>query len=111
MDKLNPKSDGIVTSFTLSAGTKFPLGSETVELAADAQVFIRKAMTRDAIVETIIGSGNAAANAANFDYTEGGMAVSYDGRGARSEAPIQAEEAPKPPPVLKPTRGRPKKGK
>jgi hypothetical protein len=101
-DNLGYKTDGAITSFTLAAGTELAFGSETIIFPKDTDVFVRKGMTRDAVVETIFGAGQQAlgANQPNFPYTDKRdgkeYAVTYGGRGQRIETEIVPEpEAPK----------------
>jgi hypothetical protein len=98
-------------SFKLAAGTTFSLGSETVELPVDTDVFIRGIRSRDAVVETIVAAGQAGPNAKNFAYTEEidgeKVAVTYGGFGQRRETPIEPE--PEAGPAPKSLKAAPKK--
>lgn len=86
-----------VTSFVLAESTKLQLGAETLELATDTdRLFIRKAVSRDAVVDLLVSTGNAPANAALLPYTEERdgktISVTYGGRGQRSENVIETTE-------------------
>lgn len=102
---LNYKMDKEVTSFTLKAGTTFTFGAEVVELADDTKVLIRRTFTYDAVVETIIASGQAAANAENFPHSETRDGVKYNiTYGARGQRIETEQEEAKP----TPTKAKPK---
>lgn len=109
-DKLGYKQTEDSTIFTLGAGTELTFGSEVIGFPKDTEVYISKLMSRDAVVETIIGAGQSQANSQNFAYTETRDGVKYDvtygARGQRRESAIEPE--PKAP-VTKPETKKPKK--
>jgi hypothetical protein len=85
------------TSFVLAEGTKLQLGTETVELATDTdRLFIRGVRSRDAIVDLLVSTGNAATNAHLLPYTEKRddktVSVTYGGRGQREETVVTEAE-------------------
>lgn len=101
MDKLGYCADETCTSFKLAAGTALRFGPETIILDEDVSVTIGKALSRDAVVETVIAAGASQANAGNFAYTEkrdgATFDVTYGGRGQRYET-----ERPTPEPKAEP---------
>ena len=97
------------TYFTLDKGTEFSFGSETIALEEKAEFSLDGELSRDAVVETIFASGNAAANSENVrssetrDEVRDGKKVkvkyniNYGGRGQRIEQEDEViTESPKP---------------